>query len=149
MVVRFAGEAKFGEGSRPAIWAESAKVVPDYAAGSGLGTLQSALYRTSDLMHDKLIDYAHNDWLQLLVELGPLGLLLLLLLAGGILGPAARTALRGAGTAHGAIAAGAVGSLAAILIHAFYNFNVYSAANLFGAAIAAGTASGLTALRSR
>ncbi|MBN2338813.1 MAG: O-antigen ligase family protein [Acidobacteria bacterium] len=141
VVVRFAGEAKFGEGSRPAIWAETWKVLPDHlVAGSGLGTLQSALYRQSDIMHDRLIDYAHNDWLQLLVELGVVGFGLLLALLLALILPALKTALRYPKSVHGAIAIGAIGSLAAVAIHGFYNFNVYAPANLFGMAMAAGIA---------
>ena len=138
VVERFAGEMEIGEGSRPALWAETLKILPDYPVfGCGLGAYESALYRKSDIMHDRLIDYAHNDYLQLLVELGAAGFVIGLVLLVAVIGPALRAALRDPSSEEGALAVACVGAMAAFLIHCTYNFNFYAPANALCAAMVA------------
>ncbi len=138
VVERFAGESRLGEGSRPALWGETLKAFPHYAVfGCGLGGFESALYRTSDIMHDRLIDYAHNDYLQLLVELGIVGFLIGVALLVAVLRPALHAALEDPQSDRGALAIARIGGIAAFLIHCTYNFNFYAPANALAAAIIA------------
>lgn len=70
-------------------------------------------------------DFLHNEYLQMQVEYGAigLGLLLLGLLWGG--GGAVRAILRARNPAPPALLAGAAGALAAALIHAVFDFNFH------------------------
>ena len=87
-------------------------------------------------------DYAHNDYLQLLAELGPFGLLGGLWLGGGILGGviAVRAKLPDQSLP---VALACVGSLVAIGIHSVADFNLYIPANSMQLAWILGIASAL------
>ena len=145
VVERFAGESRLGEGSRPALWGATMKIFPDYAVfGCGLGGFESALYRKSDIMHHALIDYAHNDYLQLLVELGIVGFLIGVALLAAVLRPTLRAALDDPQSDRGALAIACIGGIAAFLIHCTYNFNFYAPANALCAAMIASIMTGKT-----
>ncbi len=69
--------------------------------------------------------FAHNDYLQILVELGPLGLLALSWLLWRV-GRMARQVLGEAGdTADGALVAGCCAGAGAALLHSLVDFNLY------------------------
>ena len=139
VVERFAGEARLEEGSRPSLWGDALKVVRVYPIfGSGLGTFEEALYQHSTVLHDLVIDYAHNDYLQLLVELGSAGFLIGCALAAAVVQTVLRRALRDSRPENRAHAIAATAALAAFAIHCFYNFNFYAPANALTAAYIAG-----------
>lgn len=70
-------------------------------------------------------DFLHNEYLQMQVEQGAVGLgLLLLALLGGVLG-AVRAVLRARDRAGAVLLAGAFGSLAAALLQALFDFNFH------------------------
>jgi O-antigen ligase len=118
VVERFAGEAQLGEGSRPALWSETLKAVPMYPLfGCGLGAFESALYRTSDIMHDRLIDYAHNDYLPLLVELGLVGFAIGAVLLAAVLLPVLCIASADPSSEKGALAIACVAAIAGISLN--------------------------------
>jgi O-antigen ligase len=139
MVVRVAGELELAEGSRTSLWGQALRLVPVYPVfGSGLGTFESALYQRSTILADYLIDYAHNDYLQLLVELGIAGFLIGAVLVVAVVRPAVRAALRDPRSERGALGIACTGALAAFLLHSFYNFNFYAPANALMAAAVSG-----------
>jgi O-antigen ligase len=135
VVARLAGETRGGEGGRPSLWNEAIRLFPSYPVfGTGLGGFESALFQRAGILHDKVIDYAHNDWLQLLVELGAVGFTIGVALVAAIVIPCLRAAPRTP------LALACTGSLAAFLIHCVTNFNFYAPANTMAAVTAAALA---------
>ena len=64
--------------ARLSIWKDTLRGVQDYwLAGSGLGTFPYAFQRSAMYLPQKTVDYAHNDYLQWLLELGVPGAALL------------------------------------------------------------------------
>ena len=64
--------------ARLSIWKDTLRGVQDYwPAGSGLGTFPYAFQRSAMYLPQKTVDYAHNDYLQWLLELGLPGAALL------------------------------------------------------------------------
>jgi O-antigen ligase len=102
-----------------------------------------------------LVDYAHNDYLQALAELGVPGAIPLFGLGGLMLARAFRRAgqKRGASASNtsglNTLAIGCAVSLLAIGLHGFVDFNFYIPANLLLAGWIAGMASALSAVNSR
>lgn len=97
--------------------------------GSGLGSF-STIYTTVQNHHlDKVVHHAHNDYLEVAAELGiPAAMLLF----GGILVLWTKAILRIRATANvmdSATLYGCVGSISAILLHSFTDFNLFIPAN--------------------
>jgi O-antigen ligase len=77
-------------GGRMPVWQASLRMVPDHLPlGAGFGGWADAfpLYRPADVR--KHWDHAHNEWLELLVEGGPLALLIVVAMLGLVVRPAA------------------------------------------------------------
>jgi len=97
--------------------------------GTGLGTLVVAYPQYESYYDGRIVDHAHNDYLELLAETG---------VAGGLCGLAfvlvlVRRGLRnlahaGAGSI-GAVRAGALAGCAGILVHSFVDFNLHIPSN--------------------
>ena len=126
LIERF-GSLDFSDGltrqDRLELWRESLPLIAAYPVfGCGLGAYESAFmpYKVSGpLLTD---DYAHNDYLQSLAELGLAGFLILAALISAVLFRAFRAA------AH-PLAAACLASIAAILLHSTVDFNLYMPAN--------------------
>ena len=148
-IVRYAGVAStdglLREG-RVSLWSETLDLVRAYPLlGCGFGAYQSAFYQFKRSWPQVTDDYAHNDYLQLLAELGPLGLLSGLWLVAGILAGviAARRDLPHPSLP---VALACAGSLVAIGIHSAADFNLYIPANSMQFAWILGIASALPLL---
>lgn len=110
------------------LWRETLPLVRTYwLAGTGLGGYESAFMKFKAVGPTRNADFAHNDYLQLAAELGIPGFLLLLAIAGVVLfrtvdstGPHSRDRY---------LALACLGSLTAILLHSFVDFNLYIPAN--------------------
>jgi O-antigen ligase len=130
---RFAGaseEQLSTLGGRMLFLKQAPPLIEKYAAfGSGLGGFESAFYRIKDILPGYTVDYAHNDYVQALVELGLAGFVIVALLIGGAL----RSAIRAEHIA-------CVGAISAILLHSFFDFNLYIPANAMVLAWVAGLA---------
>ena len=63
--------------SRLNIWRDSLMILRDHPFGIGLRNYEKAfpVYNVSNLSVDTVVDYAHNDYLQLLIEAGWIGFL--------------------------------------------------------------------------
>jgi tetratricopeptide (TPR) repeat protein len=117
--------------SRMAIWSHAVPLVQDFFLwGTGFGT-----YRYVEMMHrddadqvDLIIDHAHNDFLEVLVEAGLFGLVVSVL-AIALLFRHGLRAVRGDQGEPAALTLGALIGLAAISFHSFSDFSLHMPAN--------------------
>jgi O-antigen ligase len=143
MVLRFTETPGLGEmnaDGRVQIWKETMELIGAYKwTGTGLGAHEYGLYPFRKFGSDLTIDFAHNDYLQILAELGIVGALLVLALAIAILWKPLSIILD-RDSRHWALAVGLVGSFAAIGLHSLVDFNLYIPANALALAWLAGVA---------
>jgi O-antigen ligase len=116
------------EDTRREIWRETLPLVRAYPiAGCGLGAYESCFLPYKKVAPVYTVDFAHNDYLQVMSEFGiPAFAMILLLVA-----LAYATALRGTsvGNQDRYLAIACTGALTAILLHSFVDFNLYMPAN--------------------
>jgi O-antigen ligase len=127
--------------TRARIWHDSVELVKAFPwVGCGFGGYGSAFLRYKTVVPMLSVDYAHNDYLQVLAESGvagfAIGFVLLLLIL--------RAALRGAIYARSLddrlLSIACIASFTAILLHSFVDFNMYVPANGLTVAWIAGIA---------
>lgn len=123
--------ARFSEhntAGRYSVWSEAVGIIGQYPlVGCGLGGFESAFLRFKTIEGALLVDYAHNDYLQSLAELGIAGFLPVALLIGAVGRRAIRITDEAADIRWLGVAS--VGSLTAIVVHSAADFNLYVAAN--------------------
>jgi O-antigen ligase len=133
LVARFSdvsGGEQVSANARALIWGDTLRLMGAYPVfGCGLGTYESALLPFKTVAPLLTVDYAHNDYLQLLAELGILGFLPLMFLAVVIYARAVRHATRLRRGPHAYLALATAGGLTAIAIHSLADFNLYVPAN--------------------
>ncbi len=143
MVLRFAdtpGPGEMTADGRMQIWTEAIRLIGAYKwTGTGLGTFEQGLYPIRHLAPDFTFDFAHNDYLQILAELGLIGGLLAIALALRVLWKPISVILE-SNSRHRALAVGLVGALLAIGLHSLVDFNLYIPANALAVAWLAGLA---------
>ena len=131
-------------GGRAQLWAETIPLIRAYPVfGCGLGGYETAFWRfkvSGVLVTD---DFAHNDYLQLLAELGLVGFAIGATLAFSVVRMAVRRAVRSADPGARYFAVASAGALAAILLHSLADFNLYIPANAMLLAWIAGMTAGL------
>ena len=136
-------EAFVAEGRVP-LWTETLDLIRHYPLfGCGLGAYGTAFleYKTSwPLVRD---DYAHNDYLQLLAELGVAGFAIGVGLVLALLVKTLRVLERDPRFERRCLALACVGSIAAIAVHSVADFNLYLPANAMLLAWVLGIASAL------
>lgn len=100
-----------------------------YTTGTGLGTLETVFPQYETTYTGRVVDHAHNDYLELLAETGVIG---------GLLGLAFIVLLFRQGFANlnwperqsdRAFYAGALAACSALLVHSFVDFNLHVPAN--------------------
>ena len=134
-------------GGRAQLWAETIPMIRAYPVfGCGLGGYETAFMRfkvSAPLVTD---DFAHNDYLQLLAELGLAGFAIGAAMAFSVVRTAVRNAVgsRDPGARYFAVAC--AGALAAILVHSLADFNLYIPANAMLVAWIAGMTVGARGL---
>lgn len=114
--------------SRETIWAQSLEVAKDaFPLGTGLGTFQSVFpqYEDPRSVDSFYINHVHNDYLELLVELGAAGILLMALFTGWWILAVLRV---WRSKASSPIAKAATVASAAMLAHSFVDFPLRTAA---------------------
>jgi O-antigen ligase len=117
-------ETRGVKGSRLDLWADMLPMVPDFPVfGVGGNAFSSAypLYQT--IWRRDWIGEAHNEYLQVLFDLGLVGVVLV----GGLLVFVFRAAWRGA--ARGGLELGLFGALFALAVHNLVDFNWQIPAN--------------------
>ena len=123
-----------GDGSsRMDIWRDSLPIVRDYPLGIGLGNYENvfAVYNRS-LTSDKTVIYAHNDYLQLLIETGGVGFLAIISGFFIFLRKSARRIKQldfRRDPLRFYLAVGAFSGLISISIHSLFDFNLQIPAN--------------------
>jgi O-antigen ligase len=131
-------------GGRTQLWAGTIPLIRAYPVfGCGLGGYETAFWKfnaSGPLLTD---DFAHNDYLQLLAELGVVGFALGAGLAFAVVRTAVRRAVTWADPGGRYFAVACAGALAAILLHSLVDFNLYIPANAMLLAWIAGMTAGL------
>jgi O-antigen ligase len=132
-----------GEG-RARLWAETVPLIRAYPVfGCGLGGYETAFMRFKSFEPLVTDDFAHNDYLQLLAELGLVGFAIGAALALSVVRTAVQKALGSADAGTRYFAVACAGALAAILVHSVADFNLYIPANAMLLAWIAGMTAGL------
>jgi O-antigen ligase len=138
------------EEGRTGLWSETIPLIKAYPFfGCGLGGYETAFMRfkvSGPLLTD---DFAHNDYLQLLAELGMVGFAIGATLAFSVVRTTVRRAVRSADPGARYFAVAGAGALAAILLHSLADFNLYIPANAMLLAWIAGMTAGLRFRASR
>jgi O-antigen ligase len=143
MAARF-GDLSTGEltaGGRTEIWKETAQLISHYKwAGCGLGAFERGLFQFKTTAPVNAVDFAHNDYLQVLAELGLPGAALVALLGVWILRRNLRFVLAVLRRRNWELGVGLLGSFVAIGLHSLVDFNLYIPANALTLAWLAGVA---------
>lgn len=124
-------------GSRGEIWATTTKALADsFPVGTGLGTFQNVYHRYEDPAEvtRSFVNHAHNDYLELILELGAGGAVLIALFLAWWTFAATRIWVSAYSTSYARAATIATG---AILVHSFVDFPLRTAAisTIFAACI--------------
>ena len=141
LVLRFAEHSTEG---RLDVWRETLPLIAAYPLfGCGLGGYESAFqrFKTSGLL--VVQDYAHNDYLQLLAEMGGIGFSIAAAFLFLIVARSIRASLGHPEADWQWIGVACSGALAAILVHSVADFNLYVPANACLLAWICGLAAGI------
>lgn len=126
------------------VWKATLHLIADYPVfGCGMGGYESAFAKYNVSVPLFRVDYAHNDYLQLLAELGVVGFCIAMTLGFGILAKTVCAIPHRSGPRHRNLALACAGALAAILIHSLVDFNLYNPANGLLLAWISGISAGL------
>jgi O-antigen ligase len=140
------------------IWRELLPLLHQFRwFGTGLMGFDPVFLKYQAIVNAKRIDFAHDDFLQYLIELGLVGFIPLLVCLGAIVRPIAqgswkscswKSAVRSSGTAPEVrlLLIGCVAGFAALFAHSLVDFNLYVPANLFSFAWLLGFGSSLAGL---
>ena len=132
LIARFAqaGNETLTADTRVLIWKETGELVRRGPwAGFGLGSYESAFYAFKRVVPMLSVGHAHNDYLQGAVELGLLGMIPVLLLAGLAVKGALESAALPPETMQHYVGIGCAGSLFALGLHSLVDFNMYVPVN--------------------
>lgn len=147
LIIRFATMAEFGgisKEERFEIWRETQDLIREYPAfGCGLGAYESAFEKHQRVAPLYWVSHAHNDYLQLLAELGWVGIVPAAWLALAITLQAARALSADRTIEERLLGAAALGAIAAIAAHSLVDFNLYIPVNAAAVAWIAGMAAGI------
>lgn len=119
-----------GSDTRVAIWKDTVPLIAAHKlTGTGLGTYERGLYQYKTVKPINTVDYAHNDYLQIIAELGLPGALLVAVLVVWILGRSLAVAFGNPDPQNWALSVGLLGAAVAIGAHSLTDFNLYIPAN--------------------
>jgi putative inorganic carbon (hco3(-)) transporter len=123
-------EYSLGGPSRVSIWRDALPLIHGHPLlGTGLGTFPIAYTSGQTAFLGQFVNHAHNDYLELAADLGIPAALVLFASVLLILVRSTRVFLFGEGDFERVVALGCVGSIVAILLHSFADFNLYIPAN--------------------
>lgn len=137
------------ERGRSLVWADSLEAIPDFAlTGAGLSSYRYVFPLYRSFGGSVAYSWAHNDYLQWLIELGLPGLFLLLWVMAAVFFRSwrARRAIRGSPVLlH--LHAGYLAAVAALALHSFTDFGLHLAANAALLSVILGVSLGVEPLR--
>lgn len=126
------------------IWRDTLTMFKSYKwTGCGLGAFEYGFYRFNSNLPMQTVDFAHNDYLQILAELGFVGALLFAASAASIFGRLLFILRRIPTSPDWELATGLAVSLFAIGFHSLTDFNLYIPANALALAWLCGLAASL------
>ena len=144
LTVRLGGMAATEENAtdnRMEIWRDTFHMMPAYRwVGCGLGAYEKGMYRYKAAAPTNTLDFAHNDYLQIVAELGVIGGVLAGGLMAWILWRAAAVVLWKRGSENWELAVGLFAALLSLSFHSLADFNLYIPANALAFAWLAGLA---------
>lgn len=148
-IARFAGLAvteDVSSDTRVQLWKETWPAIVAYGwKGCGLGGYESCFYAFKKVAPDSTADYAHNDYLQVLLEMGWVGFAVGMGLVGRVVGRLWWVTQRSEGGAW-YLGVGCMGAMVALGLHSLVDFNLYFPANAMVAAWVLGMGEGLPAV---
>jgi O-antigen ligase len=97
--------------------------------GWGLGTFGEIYPQFQSFYTNSIVDYAHNDYLQLLAETGVVGFAVAIWFLVAALRPAARKLAKWPSDLNGAVALASTLGISGILVHSLVDFNLHIPAN--------------------
>ena len=119
--------------SRIDIWKDSLAIIEDHPLGIGLGNYENVFLSDMNILtSDKVVKYAHNDYLQLLIETGWAGFICI---TGGFIFFIGKSFLliRRLDARHDPmrffLAVGAFSGIISLAFHSFFDFNLQIPAN--------------------
>jgi O-antigen ligase len=116
--------------TRAEIWRDTRAMIAAHGwTGVGVGAYQSGLYRFKKVAPMQTVDFAHNDYLQLLAELGWPGFAIVFALALRIGWRTLEGVLWGRGGRNWELSVGLLGALLTMVLHSLVDFNLYIPAN--------------------
>jgi O-antigen ligase len=137
----FAQTEDISADTRAQIWRDTVGLIKAYPwTGSGLGTYESAFYPFKSVAPMSTVDYAHNDYMQVMAEMGLIGFAAGLFFIARTLHRTLRGGVYARSLDQRYLAIGCVASMTGILLHSFVDFNMYVPANGFAFAWVLGIA---------
>jgi O-antigen ligase len=129
-ILRFAAPDQLAGNGRMGIWKDTLHLIAAYPwSGCGIGAFEAGLFPFRTFAPAYTVDYAHNDYLQIVAELGWPGAALAGALAVWIFWRAVRAVIFRRGQPNWELAVGILGALIALGLHSLTDFNLYVPAN--------------------
>jgi O-antigen ligase len=133
LIARFASLSSEGRGmadDRLSFWRDTWPVIREYRwFGSGLGSFESVYLKHQTTALNMTVQFAHNDYLQHLAEMGVAGFTLVVAFVAGVCWQLFRGIVKLADEDRRLIAVACAGSFVAIGLHSMVDFNLYIPAN--------------------
>lgn len=135
------GQEFSGDESRLSMWPGTLKIIADHPmVGTGLGTFPVVYTTVQTTFLTQFVNHAHNDYLEISSDLGIPAALLLFASIVFVLGRALKSFLHGEGKFGAAVSLACAGSILAILLHSFTDFNLHIPGNAILFAVILGIA---------
>jgi len=128
--------------TRAQLWRDTVPLIRDYPLfGCGFGAYESCFYRYKTVAPMSTADFAHNDYLQVLAELGIVGFAAGMVFVLRILTGVGRNVLYAHSIDERCRSIACVAAMTAMLLHSLVDFNMYVPSNAMVFAWIAGVAS--------
>ncbi len=146
MLTRLVATATPDAEARTYIWRNLVPLTRDFRwFGAGLMGFDPTFLKYQKVLTAARIDFAHNDFLQYLIELGVVGFLILMSSLGGVIWPFAKGSWR-IRSEYRVLLIGCVAGAFALFVHSLVDFNLYIPANMFAFAWVLGFGSAIAAV---
>ncbi len=144
LILRFADVAstqQVSQRDRIEIWRDTLQLNSAFKwTGCGLGAFKQGFFQYQTVAPVNTVDFAHNDYLQIVAELGIPGSLLAAVLAGWIATKVLAVVLWRRSARNWQLAVGLVASIVTLAVHSLADFNLYIPANALALAWLSGVA---------